>query len=214
MGTSIRNYLTNSVTIINYEASNIKSLVNSFKYLGQNTIISSDLKIIEKSDKIVLPGVGSFLTGMNSLKKHKIDRLIKKKYIENKSIILGICLGMQLFFESSEEKENSKGLNLLRGKVEKFSTKIKIPHMGFNSVKFPINSKLFKNIPQNSDFYFANSFRVKFDHQFFEHSSVTKYGEDFVSAVEYKNLYGTQFHPEKSHKYGLMLLENFIKIDA
>lgn len=214
MGTSIRNYLTKSVTIINYEASNIKSLINSFKYLGQNPIISSDLKIIEKSDKIVLPGVGSYFTGMNSLKKFKIDKLIINKYYENKSIILGICLGMQLFFESSEEKKNSKGLNLLEGKVEKFGARIKTPHMGFNNVKFPINSKLFKDIPQNSDFYFANSFRIKFKKQFLNSSSLTNYGEDFVSAVEYKNLYGTQFHPEKSHKYGLMLLENFLKLDA
>ena len=214
MGASIPNYLTNNITIINYEASNLKSLNNSLKYLGQNPLVTSDIKEIENSDKIILPGVGSFLTGMTSLKKFKIDQLIKKKFIENKSIIFGICLGLQLFFKSSEEKKITKGMGIFQGKVERFSGKLKVPHMGFNNVKYPPNSQLFKDIPQNSDFYFANSFRVKYENTYSGISSVTTYGENFISAIEYKNLFGTQFHPEKSHKYGLKILENFIKFNA
>jgi len=206
--------LTNKITIIDYEASNIKSLHNSFKYLGKTPIITSDLREIENSDKIILPGVGSYMTGMQCLKKYKIDQLLKKKFKENKSLILGICLGLQLFFKSSEEKKITKGIGILDGNVEKFSKNLKIPHMGFNNVHYPSKSKLFKDIPQDSDFYFANSFRVKLDETYKKFSSVTTYGERFISAIEYKNLYGTQFHPEKSHNNGLKILKNFIALNA
>ena len=207
--------MINKITIVDYEASNIKSLYNSFKYLGEIPLVTSDIKDINNSDKIILPGVGSYMSGMNRLRKLKIDQLIKKKYIENKSLILGICLGMQLLFESSEEKEFTSGIGLLKGDVLKFNYKIKTPHMGFNNVKYPSESYLFKNIPQDSDFYFANSYRVELKQKYIKQASITHYdGEDFISAIEYKNLFGTQFHPEKSHEYGLNVLKNFIELNA
>jgi imidazole glycerol-phosphate synthase subunit HisH len=206
--------LINKITIIDYEASNIKSLYNSFKYLGQNPLITSDIKEIMNSEKIILPGVGSYVSGMKNLKKFKIDQLIKEKYLNNESIIFGICLGMQLLFESSEEKKYTKGIGLLKGQVSKFDNNTKIPHMGFNNVKYVSNSLLFKDIPQDSDFYFANSYRIEPSESYAEYSSITNYGGDFISAIEFKNLIGTQFHPEKSHEFGLNLLKNFIELNA
>ena len=125
-------------------------------------------------------------------------------------IIFGICLGMQLLFSSSIENEYTKGLNIFDSDVSKFKDDLKIPHMGFNSVTFNNNSKLFNRLPNNSDFYFANSYKVNFDEKYKDIVSSSFYGEKFIASIEFKNIFATQFHPEKSHDIGL---EVFKKLD-
>lgn len=202
------------ISIVDYKGSNLLSLFNAFKYLGYQAEITSDSEIINKSDFIILPGVGSFAHSMTNLKKFNIDQILTEKNITGESIIFGICLGMQILFSSSIEKEYTKGLSFFDAKVSKFKKNIKIPHMGFNSVSFNKNTKLFQGLPNNSDFYFANSFKVNFEKKYSDFTSSTFYGEKFISAIEYKNIYATQFHPEKSHDIGLEVLKNLINLDA
>ena len=200
------------ITIIDYGASNIKSLSNAIEYLGYKFKVVSKKKELLKSDKIILPGVGAFDLAMKNLKKDKLDLAIKN-YCSKGGLVLGICLGMQLLGNYSFENGKNSGLSLVNGGTKKFTfkkKKLSIPHIGYNSITFKSKSKLFNKIEDKSFFYFSNSYHFTSEENIV--TSCCNYGGDFVSSVEKKNIFGVQFHPEKSHKNGLQLLLNFINI--
>jgi glutamine amidotransferase len=199
------------ITIIDYGASNIKSLSNAIQYLGYKFRIVNKKKELFKSDKIILPGVGAFDIAIKNLKKDKLDLAIKN-HCNKGGAILGICLGMQLLGNYSFENGKNKGLSLVNGVTKRFAfkKKISIPHIGYNSITFNFKSKLFNKVEDNSFFYFSNSYHFVNEENIV--SSYCNYGGPFVSSVEKKNIFGVQFHPEKSHKNGLQVLLNFINI--
>lgn len=202
------------VCIVDYGMGNIYSIQSAIKFLGFESICSKDHDEIIKSDKIILPGVGSFSEAVKNIKKFDIQSTLNFAVLEKKSPILGICLGMQLLGKSSTEDGYSKGLGYFPGIVEKFNFSknfLKIPHVGFNNVEIPSNSILYSNFKEdNLDFYFVHSYRMKTELS--SGIGITTYGEEFVSSFEYENIFGTQFHPEKSQSNGLKLLENFLKL--
>jgi glutamine amidotransferase len=201
------------ITIIDYGMGNIWSVANAFKYLDCNVLISSDTKIIEKAQALVLPGVGSFRKAMAALKALSLEEVILESALVRKNKLLGICLGMQLMGQESTEDGETKGLNLIPAKVNKFTQEevgaLKIPHIGFNQVKIPSNSTLFRDIADNQDFYFVHSFKM-LPISLEGRTSLCNYGIDFLAAYENDNLFATQFHPEKSQANGLKLLLNFL----
>ena len=198
------------VAIINYGAGNLGSLINAIENLNFKPII---LNKPEKKNysHIILPGVGNF----GKLSKNLFE-LGFKDYLEEaknkKKFILGICVGMQLLFDSSEESKDEKGIGLLSGKVQKFKFEkdknFPLPHVGFSKV-FHSNSKIWKDIPNKSYFYFIHSFRLKNASNIIN-IATSIYGEEFMSFIEKNNIFGTQFHPEKSHKVGLKFINNFL----
>ena len=194
--------------IIDYGLGNLASIHNMLKQLGFKPLISDDPKLISKSKDIILPGVGNFGVGMQNLKNKNLDETIKNAAAKG-STILGICLGMHLLLEKSEEG-NCKGLGLIDGDVKKFKFKndnFKGPHMGWNYVKFLKDDRLSFNFRKDIKFYFAHSYYVNCNKDYA--SSLTNYGFDFVSTINKKNIYGVQFHPEKSHNFGKEFLRNF-----
>jgi glutamine amidotransferase len=202
------------ITIIDYNTGNLGSIKNMLKYLGLASQITNDAEIIEKAEKLILPGVGHFDFGMNQLLKTGLLPLLNKKVLEEKVPILGICLGVQLLTECSEEG-NEKGLGWIKGRTVKFdksklSTNQKIPNMGWANVDSYFQSKLFENMPEDPRFYFVHTYHLELKN----HSDclvTSKYGYDFAAGIEHENILGVQFHPEKSHKYGMKLFENFAK---
>ena len=197
------------ITIVDYGMGNIYSLQSALKFLGYDSICSNKSEDIINADKIILPGVGSFKIAMDNIIKLKIDKSIKIAVNENNIPILGICLGMQLLGVSSNEDGFSNGLNLFEGEVTKFiDQSVKIPHVGFNNIYYPDNSTLYKDIKMNSDFYFVHSYKMKTNK--IKGIGYASNGENFVASFEQGNIFGTQFHPEKSQTNGLLLLKNFI----
>lgn len=202
-----------TITIIDYGLGNILSIQNAIKYLGHKTILTSDPKIIQKNNILILPGVGSFNDAMKKLNKLKITDAIKKNIEINKGKILGICLGMQLLAKKGTENGHIEGLGLIDGTIvglEKISKKV-LPHIGFNLVETNYNDGMFKNIDKNKYFYFVHSYFFlpnKKNSNF--NYSYCSYGKKFISSFESRQVLGTQFHPEKSQKNGLKLLKNFI----
>jgi len=197
------------IAIINYGTGNFQSIENAFKHLGQRVKITDSLVEIKKAEKIILLGVGNFGEAVKNLKRKKLDLLIKKEVLEGKPF-LGICLGMQLLFESSEEEPKIKGLAILKGKCLKFK-KLKIPQIGWNQVQIKKKAKIFEQIENKNFFYFMHSFYVKpvlSDVVI----ATTDYDKEFCSAINFKNIFGVQFHPEKSGKKGLKILKNFSSI--
>lgn len=199
--------------IIDYGVGNLNSIKNMIKKIGFEAVISSQIYDIDKASKLILPGVGSFEYGMNKLRNSSFFELLEKKVIKEKTPILGVCLGAQLLFETSEEGENIKGLGWIRGNVRKFEKdhypNLKIPHMGWNYVKSLKKSKLMNDMPSEPRFYFVHSYHFELT----DRSSAlmeTEYGYPFISAVEKGNVLGVQFHPEKSHKFGKQLYYNFL----
>ena len=192
------------IAIIDYKAGNLFSVKNAFDKLRIDSIITSDASSIRSADKLLLPGVGAFENAMNNLKKYELDTLITSEVKEGKPI-LGICLGMQLFFNSSEEYGHHEGLNLLDGEIIHFKDNgLKIPHMGWNSLT---NCKDL----ENEYVYFVHSYHLVTDNKEYK-QIMTNYGYDFCSAIEHKNIFATQFHPEKSGDVGLSILEKFAKL--
>lgn len=196
------------VLIIDYGVGNLFSIEASFKKFNNvDVLISSKIRKIENFDIAILPGVGNFSETSRKIKYFK-DNL--KEAIENGSILFGICLGMHLLFSKSEEGPG-KGLEILNGKVVKLSSKSKLPHIGWNTIKIIKKNEIIQNIQNNSFFYFAHSY-----HPIPEDDNViiakTLYGKFFPSIIAYRNIYGTQFHPEKSSINGLKILENLLKI--
>ena len=200
------------IAIIDYGMGNIHSVNKALQLLGAQTKITNDPKEIRSADKAVLPGVGAFDDAMAELKKQGLVAEIND-FVKNGKPLLGICLGVQLFFEESEEAKKEKGLGLLKGKVKRFEHKagLKVPHMGWNQIKASASkSPLFKDIKDGSFVYFAHSYYPMPKEQAVT-SATCDYGNEFTAAVSRGNLYGVQFHPEKSQKVGLKILENFVR---
>ncbi|MBN2881023.1 imidazole glycerol phosphate synthase subunit HisH [Candidatus Woesearchaeota archaeon] len=203
------------IFVVNYGMGNLCSIEKALKKIGAQFIISNDIEDLKKCSKIILPGVGSFKEGMKNLNELKLTDAIRTEVLEKNKPFLGICLGMQLIFDSSEEGGFSQGLGLIKGDVKKFDSKInlKVPHVGWNNVEYKnIKISIFQDIPDNSDFYFVHSYHAILteDVNYF----TTNYGYDFVSVVNKGNIFGTQFHPEKSQKKGLDILKNFSKLES
>jgi imidazole glycerol-phosphate synthase subunit HisH len=202
------------VTVVDYGAGNVWSVISAFKYLGAEVELITDPEEISKSSILVLPGVGSFKNGMESLRARGIDEAIIDAVTNKEAKILGICLGMQLLGSHSTEDGEMEGLGLLPNRVERFTLKgignKKIPHVGFNSLCFSKMEGFFKDLPYLADFYFTHSYRMlKEDIQ--GRYATCKYGVEFLAAYEVDNIYGVQFHPEKSQINGLIMLKNFIQ---
>lgn len=202
------------ITIINYGLGNLGSVQNMLKRIGAPCKITSDLKEIEEAEKILLPGVGAFDSAIQKIDELNLRSVLVKKAKVDKIPFLGICLGMQLLTRNSEEGV-LKGLDLVPAKTIKFkfdnTLNLKIPHMGWNFVKQNTPSKLTEDFTPEHRFYFVHSYKVVCDDNT---NSIlkTNYGGDFDAAIQNENVFGTQFHPEKSHKYGMHLLTNFAKI--
>jgi glutamine amidotransferase len=199
------------LAIVDYGMGNIKSLKSSLEYLGvENIILTNNYNELRDADKLILPGVGSFAIAMSRIIANKINDKLHDIVILQKKPILGICLGMQLLCKSSNEDGLNNGLSFIDANVTKFENEaLKIPHVGFNQVAIKSNSILFKNIKNNSDFYFTHSYKVSSSASI--NSSLCNYGDNFIAAFEQSNIYATQFHPELSQKNGLQLLKNFLK---
>lgn len=199
------------VCIVDYGMGNIKSLSAAVTYLGYDVTISQDPHLVDKGEILILPGVGSFPAAMAVISSQGLDAALTGAASRGSAKILGICLGMQLLMDSSSEGQGAKGLGLVGGSVERFPAEqqLPVPHIGFNSVCAPQGSVLFDGLDQDTDFYFVHSYRA---------ASVapgaligtSHYGESFVAAIENGNVYGTQFHPEKSQTNGLRVLANFL----
>ena len=203
------------ITIIDYGMGNVMSIYNMLKKTGHKSVISSAIADIEKADKLILPGVGAFDLGMNQLESMGVRNVLNKRVVEGKVPILGICLGMQLFANQSEEGSGQKGLGWLNASVKKINPSyngksIRIPHMGWNEVKVVKTSRLMLDLPLDSRFYFVHSFYLE-THDESDTLLRTEYGQVFTSAIEHENIVGVQFHPEKSHRFGMGLLKNFVE---
>jgi imidazole glycerol-phosphate synthase subunit HisH len=202
-----------SVVIIDYGMGNIRSVLNKIHRAGYEAAVSDDLLVIGNAGKLILPGVGHFLNGMKQLKKRNLIDILNQKVLIEKTPILGICLGMQLLTKHSEEGD-AAGLGWIDAETIKFrlsDIRHKVPHMGWNSIEKKKDSPLLKDIPDNSFYYFVHSYYVtcKDDKDIL---TMTEYSTHFVSAVQRNNVYGTQFHPEKSHEWGEKMLNNFLNL--
>ena len=200
------------IGIIDYDAGNIRSVEKALSYLGEKTVVSRDPDILKSVDKVILPGVGSFGQAMENLHRYELVPVIQDMIKEGKPF-LGICLGLQLLFESSEESPGVEGLGILKGKILKIpsSPGLKIPHMGWNSLQFQNNGRLFRNIPQDTYVYFVHSYYLQAQEPEIV-KAVTGYGTEIHASVEKDNVFACQFHPEKSGKYGLEILKNFAEL--
>jgi imidazole glycerol-phosphate synthase subunit HisH len=198
------------VVIVDYGMGNINSISSTLKYLGVSDIeLSSNFEVFKMADKLILPGVGSFSQAMNEIRKLKIDDYLSDLVLKEKKPILGICLGMQLLTQSSNEDGTNSGLSFVNGHVTKFNNKnLKVPHVGFNQVVKPKSSILFDGIIDCSDYYFVHSYKLLSNSNI--NQSYCNYGEHFISSFEFNNIFGVQFHPELSQSNGLKLLKNFI----
>lgn len=199
------------IVIVDYGMGNIKSISSAFKYLGvEEILISNKYEDIKCADKLLLPGVGSFSKAIDNLYKLELNKILDEMVLEKQKPILGICLGMQLLCQYSEEDGGADGLSYVDAKCELFKTQdLKIPHVGFNQVRTNKKAKLFDGFDDNMDFYFTHSYRLTSQTDLKQ--SLTLYDEEFISAYEIGHIAGTQFHPELSQTNGLKLLKNFIE---
>ena len=207
-----------NVTIVDYKSGNISSVINSFKEVAQNKIkieVTSDLKKIKLSDKVVLPGQGSFKSCIDSLNTiNGLAETLNEFAINNKKPLLGICVGLQMFADIGYEETETKGLGWIPGKVTKIDSqngKYKLPHIGWNEINIMKESKIFKDIKDKSHMYFVHSYEFIPDDKN-SIAATTNYSSNHVCAVEIENIFGTQFHPEKSDKIGLKIIDNFMSL--
>lgn len=201
------------LVIVDYGMGNLRSVEKAFEAAGARPVVSSDPRRVEKASKLVLPGVGAFTQAMDELKKRKLVGRLKEK-IESGTPYLGLCLGLQLLFSHSEEGRRVKGLGVIEGPVKRFSHRLKVPHMGWNTfVARQKNCPLLQGISKDAYFYFVHSYYGVPDDPSWTLAS-TDYGTEFCSAVWKGNVYATQFHPEKSQAQGLRMIRNFARLKA
>ena len=204
----------NEVVVVDYGMGNLWSVASAIKFLGKIPVVTGDLSTISTSEALILPGVGSFRRAMDTIRKQSIDKAIFDSLQNPKTKLLGICLGMQLLGASSTEDGLTEGLGLVQNEVVRLTNSetslIKIPHVGFNKVQMPKESKLFEQIPIDASFYFVHSYAMQILNDSSKYTTTT-YGHKFVAAIEFGQVFGTQFHPEKSQKNGLKVLENFLR---
>ena len=206
------------VTIVDYNSGNISSVINSFKEVAKDKVnieVTADLNKINSSDKVVLPGQGSFKSCVDALNKiNGLTEALSEFAINKKKPLLGICVGLQMFADIGYEETETKGLGWISGKVSKIDNqngKYKLPHIGWNQINLVKQSKIFENIENNSHMYFVHSYEfIPEDKNVI--SATTDYSTNIVCSVEKENIFGTQFHPEKSDKIGLKIIDNFINI--
>lgn len=202
------------IAIIDYGMCNLGSILNMFKKIGVPAKVCTDSQEISRADKIILPGVGAFDTGMKNLANLDIIDALNQRVLNDKIPVLGICLGMQLLMRRSEEGQ-LPGLGWIDGDTVRFRSEsfpnLKVPHMGWNTTTVCTKEALFNGLEQDARFYFVHTFHVACDRQE-DVLAMTNHGYDFASAVRRGNIFGTQFHPEKSHKFGMRLLKNFTQI--
>lgn len=200
------------IAIIDYDAGNLKSVEKALAYIGEESVITGDREEILKADKVILPGVGSFGDAMNNLRNLGLDTVIHQ-VAENGTPFLGICLGLQLLFESSEESPGVEGLGLLKGKIVRIPDKegLKIPHIGWNSLTLQNSGRLFEGISQEAYVYFVHSYYLKAEDPEIV-KATTDYSTLIHASVEQGNVFACQFHPEKSSTVGLKILKNFAEI--
>lgn len=200
------------IAIIDYDAGNIRSVEKALLLLGQEVKITSDAKEIQTADKVILPGVGAFGDAMENLKSRGLDTVIHQ-VVEQGTPFLGICLGLQLLFERSDEAPGVDGLGISKGEIVRIPAAegLKIPHMGWNSLHLSHNGRLFEGIKEGSYVYFVHSYYLKAQDEEIVKAS-TKYGVNIHASVEKDNVFACQFHPEKSSEVGLQILKNFVKV--
>ena len=196
------------IAVIDYDAGNLKSVEKALLFLGEKVKVTSDAKEILRADKIILPGVGAFGDAMEKLNTSGLAETICEA-VDKKRPLLGICLGLQLLFESSDESPDVSGLSILKGKVKRIPDKegFKVPHIGWNSLKIADDAALFREIPQDSHVYFVHSYYLEAEEPIV--TATTDYVVDIHASVQKGNLFACQFHPEKSGAVGLKLLKNF-----
>jgi glutamine amidotransferase len=207
-----------NVTIVDYNSGNISSVINSFKEVAKNKVnieVTSDLNKIKSSDKVVLPGQGSFKSCIEALNKiNGLTDILNEFTINNKKPLLGICVGLQMFADIGYEESETKGLGWISGKVSKINNQngnYKLPHIGWNQINIVKKSKIFKDIENDSHMYFVHSYEfIPKDKNVI--TATTDYSSKIVCSVEKENIFGTQFHPEKSDSIGLKIIDNFIKL--
>ena len=207
-----------NVTIVDYNSGNISSVINSFKEVARDKVsieVTSDLKKIRSSDKLVLPGQGSFKSCVDALNNiNGLVETLNEFAINDKKPIFGICVGLQMFADVGYEETETKGLEWISGKVSKIDNRngnYKLPHIGWNQLNIVKDSKIFKGITNNSHMYFVHSYELVPDDKSLV-SATTDYSSNIVCSIEKENIFGTQFHPEKSDKIGLKIIDNFIKL--
>ena len=198
------------IGIIDYDAGNIKSVEKALAYIGEETIVSRDPEVLLKADKAILPGVGSFGQAMENLHRYNLVPVIKDM-VKNNTPFLGICLGLQLLFEKSEESPGVEGLGILKGEILRIPAAegLKIPHMGWNNIRFPNKGRLFAGVPEDAYVYFVHSYYVPVTAYCI---ATCDYQCSFAAAICKNNFYGCQFHPEKSAGAGEKIIKNFLDI--
>ena len=201
------------IAIVDYDAGNIKSVEKALLHLGQEVTVTGEAEAILKADKVILPGVGAFGAAMEKLRSTGLDKVMKE-VADKKTPFLGICLGLQLLFESSEEAPGVAGLGLLKGKILKIpqAEGLKIPHMGWNSLHLQNGGRLFQGVEEHTYVYFVHSYYLEAQEESIVKAS-TRYGVEIHASVEKDNLFACQFHPEKSSTAGLKILKNFVELD-
>ena len=200
------------IAMIDYDAGNIKSVEKALQKLGADVVITKDPQEILSAEKVILPGVGAFGDAMNNLKKYGLDEVIRQ-VVAKGTPFLGICLGLQLLFERSDESPEAVGLGILKGEILRIpdAEGLKIPHMGWNSLHLQNNGRLFKGLKENDYVYFVHSYYLKAEEEEIV-KATTNYSVNIHASVEKDNVFACQFHPEKSSEWGLKILDNFIHI--
>ena len=207
-----------NIVIVDYGIGNVKSIMNAFENQGKKAILSRERDIILKADGLILPGVGAFSHGMNNLNKYNLVTIIKE-YVKTGKPLLGICLGMQMLLEESQEFGDTKGIGLIKGKVIKLpvekSNRIKLPHISWNAIQsknIEWENTILNGIRANSNMYFVHTFVAKPENEDEILSKTDYFNVEFCSSLKKDNIYGCQFHPEKSATHGLIIIKNFINI--